>query len=126
MKELLRIEGNDNNGDNALVIMVEKINDNIVLKTEAQYDVPNLNVYTDLVKKDELEDRIFEILRLYVSGISNIEFDVEVSKDDDGIEIELESNNFKQSKATIFLSNELNKKTLDLVKDYIEEDKYDE
>ena len=122
MQELLRIEGNDNNGDNALVIMVEKINDNIALKTEAQYDVPNLNVYTDLVKKDELEDRIFEILRLYVSGISNIEFDVEVSKDDDGIEIELESNNFKQSKATIFLSNELNKKTLDLVKDYIEEE----
>ena len=122
MKELLRIEGNDNNGDNALVIMVEKINDNIALKTEAQYDVPNLNVYTDLIKKDELEDRIFEILRLYVSGISNIEFDVEVSKDDDGIEIELESNNFKQSKATIFLSNELNKKTLDLVKDYIEEE----
>ena len=122
MKELLRIEGNDNNGDNALVIMVEKINDNIALKTEAQYDVPNLNVYTDLVKKDELEDRIFEILRLYVSGISNVEFDVEVSKDDDGIEIELESNNFKQSKATIFLSNELNKKTLDLVKDYIEEE----
>ena len=122
MKELLRIEGNDNNGDNALVIMVEKINDNIALKTEAQYDVPNLNVYTDLIKKDELEDRIFEILRLYVSGISNVEFDVEVSKDDDGIEIELESNNFKQSKATIFLSNELNKKTLDLVKDYIEEE----